>query len=343
RRGPAVQKAGQWAAGHWGVVVDLLRLALRAAALAPKPLLAALTGAARKALPKEWVPLAGADLPGPGPRRRGDVTLGSGGGQVRGPGPAGVAAVYFATCVNSLFAPVSGGIGVGAALGQLCRLAGVRLAVPDGIGGLCCGTVWTSKGLTDGAAKMATAVFDALWRATAGGELAVVADAASCTHGLQSLREHLDARRAEQAGALRVVDAVSFVRRELSPRLRVDRRLGAVAVHPTCSTVHIGAKDDLVALAGLVGAEVFVPLAWGCCAFAGDRGMLHPELTAAATRPEADAVWAAEDARARAGGGDGRFDAYVSANRTCELGIGRATGRAYRHVLEALAPLARPA
>ena len=66
----------------------------------------------------------------------------------------------------------------------------------------------------------------------------------------------------------------------------------------------------------------------GCCGFAGDRGMLHPELTAAATRPEALDVAAI--------GPDAGVTAYVSTNRTCELGMTRATGRTYRHVLEVL-------
>ena len=68
-----------------------------------------------------------------------------------------------------------------------------------------------------------------------------------------------------------------------------------------------------------------MPLDWGCCAFAGDRGMLHPELTAAATRREA-----AEVARLGA-------QAHASCNRTCELGMTRATGATYRHVVELLA------
>ena len=32
----------------------------------------------------------------------------------------------------------------------------------------------------------------------------------------------------------------------------------------------------------------------------------------------------------------GEFDAYASCNRTCELGLTRATGHPYQHVLELL-------
>jgi D-lactate dehydrogenase len=35
-------------------------------------------------------------------------------------------------------------------------------------------------------------------------------------------------------------------------------------------------------------------------------------------------------------------DAHVSSNRTCEIGMTRATGRDYRHVLEVLEELTRP-
>ena len=52
--------------------------------------------------------------------------------------------------------------------------------------------------------------------------------------------------------------------------------------------------------------------------------MLHPELTASATEREAREVNA------------GEFDAYVSCNRTCEIGMTRATGHPYEHVLEVL-------
>jgi D-lactate dehydrogenase len=73
-----------------------------------------------------------------------------------------------------------------------------------------------------------------------------------------------------------------------------------------------------------VATDVTVPDDWGCCAFAGDRGMLHPELTASATAREATEVR------------DASFDAYVSCNRTCEIGMTRATGHPYQHVLERL-------
>ena len=141
------------------------------------------------------------------------------------------------------------------------------------------------------------------------------------------------AEHSEYAG-LRIEDATTFVAREVLPRLTVSAKLDSIAVHPTCSTTALGATGALEVLAATVADEVYVPDDWGCCAFAGDRGMLHPELTASATAVESAEVVAADEAR------DG-FDAFVSANRTCEIGMTRATGKPYRHVIEVLEQLTR--
>ena len=52
--------------------------------------------------------------------------------------------------------------------------------------------------------------------------------------------------------------------------------------------------------------------------------MLPSELTASATAAEAASVQA------------GDFGAYAFSDRTCELGMTRATGHPYQHVLELL-------
>ncbi len=203
--------------------------------------------------------------------------------------------------------------GATAALLTLCDRAGVQVRVPEGLAGLCCGTPWQSKGLNEGYALMRGQVSAAAesWRAQ--GATTVVCDASSCTEGLRRL---LAAAGAPEAGgpALRVLDAVDFAADELIPRLAVTRRLGSVAAHPTCSSVRTG-HSRLVEVAAAFADRVVVPDSWGCCGFAGDRGLLHPELTASATAAEAAEL------------ATGSYDAYVSDNRTCELGLSRATGR----------------
>ena len=150
----------------------------------------------------------------------------------------------------------------------------------------------------------------------------MVCDASSCTEGLEAMQAA--AGPDSPWAGLRFVDSVEFAAQELLPRLRVGQRLESMALHPTCSSTQLGLNESLRKIAEAMAEEVVVPLEWRCCAYAGDRGMLHPELTASATRREAAEV------------GEHGFDAYASLNRTCELGMTEATGKPYRHVLQHL-------
>ncbi|MCO5311311.1 MAG: (Fe-S)-binding protein, partial [Austwickia sp.] len=180
---------------------------------------------------------------------------------------------------------------------------------------------------------MAVRTATALLAATEEGRLPVVCEASSCSHGLQGLRHDLEAAGesglADRVAGLRVLDASRFVAQRVLPGLTVPYRIGRVALHPTCSDRHAGDLEAIVAVAHRCASTVVVPTDAGCCGFAGDRGMLHPELTASATRAEAREV-STQPA-----------EAYVSTNRTCEIGMTRATGATYRHVLEVLEEVTR--
>ncbi|NUO98240.1 MAG: (Fe-S)-binding protein, partial [Nonomuraea sp.] len=236
------------------------------------------------------------------------------GGVRRRPAPAAEPdAVYLPSCLNTLFAPADGGPGVMTAFQRLAERAGLRLRVPGEIAGLCCGTPWSSKGFTGGHETMAGRVRAALLAATDDGRVPVVSDAASCTEGYTHLVPELT-----------VLDAVAFTAERVLPRLPEPRRLPSLALHPTCSSTRLGLDAAITRIAEAVAERVVVPDGWQCCGFAGDRGLLHPELTASATRAEAASV-------AEAG-----CAAHASVNRTCELGLTRATGHPYHHLLELL-------
>jgi D-lactate dehydrogenase len=300
-----VEQAGWMAAAkHWDATSRAGGFALSVAKIAPAVLPEAATKAARAVLGQDAVPHYSAELPAGGRRRK----------VLKNPEPL---AVYFPSCTTTMFGPETWE-GVGESFARLCQRAGVGLTTPDDIGSLCCGTPWKSKGLPDGYAEMRRRVADSLRRAARGGELPVVCDASSCTEGLHVLLG------AAGELSIRVVDAVAFVDDVVLPRLPQGRKVGSLTVHPTCSSTRMGINPALLRVAGSAADEVHVPDDWGCCAFAGDRGMLHPELTASATASEA--------AEVRAVGAP----LHASLNRTCELGMTRATGRPYRHVLQVL-------
>ncbi|WP_193078768.1 FAD-binding and (Fe-S)-binding domain-containing protein [Brevibacterium aurantiacum] len=320
-----IEEAG-WntAAKGWGLVSSVGGVALNSAKAMPTQLPAAATRIGRKILGDDTVPSYSADLPAGGSKR---VAVSESNPDV----------VWFSSCTNTMFGPEDGGSGdgVAGAFRRLCERAGISLRTPRGIPSLCCGTPWKSKGMVEGYATMRKYVRRELWAATDGGRIPVVCDASSCTEGLRVLLGD----GADGAGAndgadttkdFEIIDAVAFATQTLLPALQgrgalsTEHRLPSITLHPTCSSTQLGINEDLTALAGSIAEEVSVPDSWGCCAFAGDRGMLHPELTASATKDEAaevDSIGA---------------DIHASTNRTCEIGMTRATGKPYRHILEAL-------
>jgi D-lactate dehydrogenase len=248
----------------------------------------------------------------------------------------GAAAVYVPSCVNRIFG-LSRAQGNGSAMVlteavvAVSARAGLPVWIPPDVAGHCCAVPWGSKGYADGHAWMASKMAESLWRWTDGGELPVVMDATSCTHGIANeLGPALSEDNAERHGKLEIVDAPDWALERLVPKLEIGSKAASAAVHPTCSGRQLGLDRRLRALAAELAEEVYVPPSATCCGFAGDRGFLHPELTESATQEEAAEL------------GARRFDAHVSTNRTCEIGMERATGRPYVHVVQLLEELTRP-
>ena len=307
RQSAALDAGWNVAARHWGAVLRVASVGMSTVDKVPIGPVRGVLGVARKVLGTDVVPTLTAGLPGGGP--------------VRKPHAAdGADAIFMPACVGTMFGTEHAcGTGVAGAVRQLAEAAGLALRTPDGIQALCCGTPWKSKGLAKGYGTMSARLADWVVESTQQGRLPLVCDNVSCSEGVEV------ALKNRGVGGVRVVDASQWIAENVAPRLPVVPKARRAVVHPTCSSTLMGVNEYLLFLAGLVADEVIVPDGWRCCAFAGDRGLLHEELTATATHEEAAqaSAWDAE--------------LYLSLNRTCELGMTRATGRTYVHVLEELA------
>ncbi len=293
------------------------RIALRTAhgvgSVAGDGLITGVTGAGRAVLSHDLVPGWLPEIPDSAPRRLPET---------RRPGAA---AVYFPACINRIFGN-PGSLPERPSLPEvvvaLAERAGRPVWIPEDVAGLCCGTVWHSKGYDRGNRYMANAVVEHLWRWTDAGRLPVVVDATSCTLGLvHEVEPYLEGPAVAQHRALRILDSIQWASEELLPRLQVHEKVGSAVIHATCAGKHLGLDGALADLAGALAEEVTVPTYGTCCGFAGDRGMLHPELADGA---------GAEQAAELAGR---EFDAYLCSNRTCELGMTRAIGHDYTSFL----------
>jgi D-lactate dehydrogenase len=254
------------------------------------------------------------------------------------------AAVYVPSCTNRIFGrPRADGLkthemggksarrrGLAEALVEVSARAGLPVWIPDEMAGSCCGLPWSSKGFGDAHRHKANEMVERLWAWSGEGELPVVIDAASCTHAVAEPGEGvLSEQNAERLAKLQILDSVAWAHDRLLPRLEISRKVASATVHPTCATRQMGLAPRLRTLADALAEDVYVAPSSTCCGFAGDRGFSHPELTAAATADQAAEL-------------SGRhFDAHLSSNRTCEIGLNRATGEPYESFVFLLEQLTR--
>jgi D-lactate dehydrogenase len=255
--------------------------------------------------------------------------------------PPATAAVYVPSCTNRIFGPsepaidphIGGKSSARSVIDTLVTVsarAGSPVWVPDDVDGSCCGLPWSSKGFAAAHAHKANEMVERLWKWSGEGALPVVIDAASCTGAIADPAEGvLTEENSERLGKLEIVDSVAWALR-LLPDLELSEKVDSAAVHPTCATRRLGLTHPLRVLASALAEDVYVPPSATCCGFAGDRGISHPELTASATRPQA------EELAGRS------FDAHLSSNRTCEIAMTRATGEPYESVVCLLERLSRP-
>jgi D-lactate dehydrogenase len=178
---------------------------------------------------------------------------------------------------------------------------------------------------------MSRTIAEAILGWTGDGELPLVVDASSCSHGLLGdVAAQVDETTRARFGRVRIIDSIEWVHDSLLPDLEVRRRSASVALHPPCSAVHLGLQEKLRAIADALAEEVTVPAATTCCGMAGDRGLLHPELPASAMRTAAAELEG------------GAFEECLCSNRTCEIGLQQATGRPYGSFVLLLERLTRP-
>ena len=236
----------------------------------------------------------------------------------------GAQAIYFPACISRMMGHLPGEpteMSLVEAFVKVSERAGVPIHIPRDVEGTCCGVPFSSKGFDLAHKFTVNRAIEKFWEWSQEGRLPVVMDTSPCTYGVLTSRAYLTPENQAKFDKLKIIDSTAFAHDVLLPRLKVNRKVSSVVLHPVCSVTKMDLLPKLEGVASACADTVVVPRDAGCCGFAGDRGFMLPELTASATKHEAREV------------NTQSFDGYYASSRTCEVGMTRSTGKVYRSFL----------
>lgn len=216
--------------------------------------------------------------------------------------------VYFPSCINQMMGLPKHHHAVDKPLVEemvsLLTKAGYEVIFPENMSSLCCGTIWESKGMPEIADRKTKELEDALWKASEEGRYPILCDQSPCLH-----------RMKHKIKRMRLYEPSEFILEFLADRLDFHKTDTPVAIHLTCSMRLMHKTDKMLELARMCSTNVIVPEGVGCCGFAGDKGMTHPELNKYALRKLKDQVKG--------------VPVGYSNSRTCEIGLATNSGIPY--------------
>lgn len=216
--------------------------------------------------------------------------------------------VYFPSCINQMMGLPKHHHAVDKPLVEemvsLLGKAGYEVIFPENMSSLCCGTIWESKGMPEIADRKAAELEEALWQASEQGRYPVLCDQSPCLH-----------RMKHKIKKMRLYEPAEFILGFLADRLDFHQTDTPVAIHLTCSMRLMHKTGKMLELARMCSTNVLVPEGVGCCGFAGDKGMTHPELNKYALRKLKDQVKG--------------IPVGYSNSRTCEIGLATNSGIPY--------------
>lgn len=230
--------------------------------------------------------------------------------------------LYFSSCTTRLFGRDKQPNTLFDVFAKLCSKAGIKAGSSSSLDSFCCGNVFSSKGYNKAHDIAESNLYNGLLKATDNGRIPIVIDSSSCAY------QFITGLNKRATNQLHVVDIITYIHDEVIGKLSIRQTDKPVVIHPVCASIKSSSSKHLFGIANACSKEVFVPPSSGCCGFAGDRGLTHPELTASATKHQAQEVTSFAT--------QNQVEGCYSCNLTCEYAMSNATGIEYQNILSLL-------
>ncbi len=217
--------------------------------------------------------------------------------------------IYYPSCISRTISADSKNQSIIEVMGQIAELAKVKLIIPDKIANTCCSTPFSSKGYHNTGIDMFERTINLLYEASEEGKLSIVVDTSPCTYKFLNPSYDISKEIDTKLKKLKFVDIIPFLDfiTKKCNHIPINRK---IVLHPTCSTQKMEHIDIMESLAKRCAKIVTIPENNNCCGFAGDRGMIVPQLTKYAIKFNKEQLSPKQL----------KIDGY-SSSRMCEIGM----------------------
>ncbi len=217
--------------------------------------------------------------------------------------------IYYPSCISRTISSDSKKKSIIEVMGQIANLAEIRLIIPDKIDNTCCSTPFSSKGYHETGIQIFERTIKLLYEVSKGGKIPIVVDTSPCTYKFLHPSDDISKEINKKLKELKFIDIIPFldiITKDINYK-PLDIK---IAVHPTCSTKKMEHLQILESLVKKCAKKVVIPENSNCCGFAGDRGLIVPQLTNNAVKYNKNQLSVEER----------KLNGY-SSSRMCEIGM----------------------
>jgi len=217
--------------------------------------------------------------------------------------------IYYPSCINRTFGADIAKTSTIEIMGKIADKCNVELVIPERIDGTCCSTPFSSKGYEKAGIEMFEKTIEILFEESKNGELPIVVDTSPCTYKFLYPSKNISKECLAMWNKLKFIDIVPFLNdiTKSIEKMPINKK---IVLHPTCSTHKMEHVEIMKELATRCAEKVVIPQNSSCCGFAGDRGLIVPELTENAVEQNKSSLSLEER----------QFKGY-SSSRMCEIGM----------------------
>lgn len=206
-----------------------------------------------------------------------------------------------------------------ASFDYIAKLTNSRIIIPKDLKGSCCGMAFSSKGYKKAGLNILSKTLQKMYSWSDKGNIPIVFDSSSCLYFIKKCIEDKSLNLSEEYLKINFIDSIEYFER-ISHKFNVINKKQRIVLHPNCSLIKMGLLEKFNNLSMKFSDEVIIPDNYGCCGFAGDRGLIYPRLTESAAADEGKEAAKID------------VDGYYSTNIPCNIGMTGASNRKYLHI-----------